>query len=264
VAVTATALRVQIAQTVRDAGRAVGWSQRDLAIKCELNQSTICRIERAEFLGLNLSTAAGVLDVLDIRASFDFKTPYLADRGKQTDLGHARCVDYVARRLRRNGWLVRTEVEIVSGSARGWIDVLAFREADSVLLVIEVKTELVDIGALQRQIAWYEREAWKVARRESWPAGRLLSAVVLLESRTNTDRVLANGGLLKAEFPLPVRDFAAVVTGSPPPSGGRCLAFIDPLNRRRTWLRRAPGSNAQVPPYANYADFVSRSRGRRA
>ena len=47
----------------------------------------------------------------------------------------------------------------------GWIDVLAYHPGTGMLVVIEVKTELHDIGAEQRRFASYERESYAAARR---------------------------------------------------------------------------------------------------
>ena len=35
-------------------------------------------------------------------------------------------------------------------------------------MVDELKTELDGLGALQRQIGWYENDAWTAARRLGW------------------------------------------------------------------------------------------------
>ena len=41
---------------------------------------------------------------------------------------------------------------------------LAFDPATGILVVIEVKTRLDDLGAIERQMGWYERSAFGVAR----------------------------------------------------------------------------------------------------
>ena len=77
---------------------------------------------------------------------FDGRTLGLAGRREQNDLVHAACAGYVARRLGRAGWHVLLEVEVGDGRGRGWIDLLAFRESDRSLLIVEVKTEIIDVG----------------------------------------------------------------------------------------------------------------------
>jgi hypothetical protein len=49
------------------------------------------------------------------------------------------------------------EVEIVHGRSHGWIDLLAFDRRTGTMLILEIKTRLSDLGAIERQIAWYER-----------------------------------------------------------------------------------------------------------
>jgi transcriptional regulator with XRE-family HTH domain len=130
VPITGKAFLLDVARAVRDVRVARGWSQQELAVRTQLAQSTISRIERATLVDLTFVTAATVLDALDVRAALDLRTPFIADRQRQRDPGHARCVAYVSRRLRRLGWVTLAEVEIVSGTAHGWIDVLAYRESD--------------------------------------------------------------------------------------------------------------------------------------
>jgi len=203
--VSGKAMRTDVARAVRDVRLALGWSQRELARRTELAQSTICRIERATLADLTFDTAAAVLDVLGVRATLDLQSPLIADGRRQKDPAHARCVAYVARRLRRLGWATITEVEIATGSSRGWIDVLAHRESDGLLLVIEVKTDLVDVGMVQRQVAWYERAAWDAARQQGWQPERAISAVLVLATRRCVERIIKNRELLRQSFPTSAR-----------------------------------------------------------
>ena len=261
--VTGKALRTDVARRVRDVRLALGWSQRELARRAELAQSTICRIERATLADLTVDTAAVVLDVLGVRATLDLQSPLIADGRRQKDPGHARCVAYVVRRLRRLGWVTATEVEIVTGSGRGWIDVLAYRERDGLLLVIEVKTELVDVGSVLRQVSWYERAAWDAARREGWLPRQAIGAVLVLATQRTFEKVAENRELLRQSFPLSARGLALAVSGDAGvESRMRAMAMIDPYNRSRRWLLATPLSG-RVPaaPYLDYADLMRRVRG---
>lgn len=254
-------MRIDVARTVRDVRRALGWSQRELARRAEIAQSTVCRIERATLGDLTLDTAALNLDVLGVRVSLDLRAPFIAGRERQRDAGHARCVAYVARRLRRLGWTVLTEVEIVTGSSHGWVDGLAYRESDGLMLVIEVKTELADIGRLQRQVSWYERAAWDAAHRRGWRPRHAISAALVLATEQAIERIGDNRELLRQSFPLDARDLGLLVAGRGSASQGRALAAIDPYNRSRRWLLATPLNGRLRPPaYADYADFMRRTR----
>jgi transcriptional regulator with XRE-family HTH domain len=261
--VTGKSMLVDLARTVADVRRALGWSQRELARRAEITQSTVSRVERAKLDDLTFVTAAQLLDALGIRARLDLRAPFIADRRRQTDAGHARCVAYVARRLRRLGWSVLTEVEIVTGSARGWIDVLAYRPGDDLLLIIEIKTELEDIGMVQRQLAWYERAAWDAAHRAGWRPSRAVAALLVLETARTLERVADNRELLVLSFPMTARELGKIVAGATG-AGGRSLAMIDPYVRSAYWLLRTPlFGRVREPRYADYANFMARVRSRR-
>jgi transcriptional regulator with XRE-family HTH domain len=169
---------------LRDIGAAVlsartarGWSQRRLGTEAGISQTMISAIERAALPDLPLPTAISVLLAADIEFELRLVPPQRA-RPIVRDRAHARCVAYVARRLARAGFRVATEVEIGQGRWRGFIDVLAYHPLHRLLLVIEVKTEIVDVGGIDRQLGSYERAAWQAARGLGWrpraPTGVLL------------------------------------------------------------------------------------------
>jgi transcriptional regulator with XRE-family HTH domain len=258
----AKAMLVDVARTVRDVRSALGWSQRELADRAGLAQSTISRIERAALSDLTVATAASILNTLGVRASLSLQTPLIADRARQNDAGHARCVAYVVRRLRRLGWVTLTEVEIVDGRSHGWIDVLAYRESDGRLLVIEVKTELVDVGRAERQLGWYERAAWDVARRHGWRPRQVTGALLVLSTQVSLERIAANREHLRQVFRMAARDLGAMVAGAGPVDmADRALAGIDPYNRSKGWLLATPLLGRVVQPrYADYAALMARIR----
>ncbi|MEP7378846.1 MAG: helix-turn-helix transcriptional regulator [Chloroflexota bacterium] len=239
-----------------------GWSQRDLGDRTNLAQSTISRIERALLADLTFATAATIFDALGVRAALDLRAPFIADRGRQRDAGHARCVAYVARRLRRLGWTTLTEVELLNGNSHGWIDILAFRPGDETLLVIEVKTELADTGQTLRQLTWYERGAIDAARRQGWLPRRSLGVLLVLATQAAIDRIGANRELLRQSFPSSAKELGSLVAveGRSPVSN-RAIALVDPFNRSKRWLMDTPLSGrVRLARYADYAAFMSRVR----
>ena len=107
------------------AGPSVSWR-----VDRTTSHTTIWRIERGAAGHLDLAAVERVLTALGIRATLQLDARHLGDRRRQHDAVHARLTGYVARRLERSGWVTRTEVPIGGGQPRGWIDLLAFREAD--------------------------------------------------------------------------------------------------------------------------------------
>src|ERR671930_299345 len=176
------------------------------------------------------------------------------------DLGRARCVGYVAERLRRVGFEVATEVEVGEGRWRGWIDILAFHRVTGLMLVVEVKTELHDVGAEQRRFATYEREAWAAARRSGWLPSRRASALVLLRTESIDRVVTTNRSVLEASFPSRSCDLLRWLTDpASAPQNARAIAAIDPRSRRRDWLFDAGTDGRRRPArYRDYGDLVRR------
>jgi transcriptional regulator with XRE-family HTH domain len=140
----------EVGTVIRASRIETGWTQRQLADRVGTTPSEISRLETGARRHLDVRLASAALEVLGIRMHFDMATLGLAGRREQRDLVHARCSGHVAGRLPPAGWQVRQEVEVGTGRQRGWIDLLAFREADRSVLCVEVKTEIKDLGQIQR------------------------------------------------------------------------------------------------------------------
>jgi transcriptional regulator with XRE-family HTH domain len=226
-----------IATTVLRTRRARRWTQRRLSSVCGVSQSMVSEIERAVAPDLPIGTAVRVLSALDVRIDLRLLAP-TATAPPVTDRAHARCVAYVARRLERSGWLVATEVPVGDERWRGFIDVLAFHPGDRVLIVIEIKVVLDDVGATDRQLGSYERFAWAASRALGWNARAMSGALLLLATDENDRRSMEHRAYLDRRFRIRASDLAAYVTdpNRPPDRGERGLAMIDPRTRRTRWL----------------------------
>jgi transcriptional regulator with XRE-family HTH domain len=257
-------VREILGAAIVDLRRIIGWTQRELGARVGLSQSEVSRIEHGCLATLDLATAERLLAAMGARMVVSVDAPYLGDRLRQREPAHARCSAHVASRLRRAGWEVATEVEVGGDRSRGWIDVLAYHPETRILLVIEIKTEIRDLGAIERALSWYEREALIVAPRLGWhPRGRI-GCLLLLATDANEARAAANREPLRVGFPVRAKELASAVdrTGGAL-AGGRALAMIDPLSRRSAWIRplRVDGRRSQAP-YTDYAGFMRVSRER--
>ncbi len=246
-----------LGRTIRDLRRALGWSQHELGRRAGVSQARVSRLERGPARGTSVEHAERLVAAMGGRLTWTMDAPVLADRRRQHDAGHVRCVAYVMARLRAVGWQVATEVEVGSDRSRGWIDLLAWHPGTHVLLIIEVKTELHDLGAIQRQLGWYEREAWPAARRLGWWPTRATSALLLLATRAMDERVAENRRAFDQDFSGRAPALSAMVDGAIPEPRLRHVAMIDPMSRRAAWLRslRIDGRRTEAP-HADYADFV--------
>lgn len=198
------------------------------------------------------------------------------DRPLQRDPAHARTTSYVVGRLRRSGWDVRTEVEIGGDRSRGWIDVLAWHPTTGLVLVIELKTELHDLGEVERRLGGFEREAWRVPRAFGARPTRVVGCLLLLATESNDLRASANRASLEIAFPMRWRSLGAVLetgsldprpaepTSAPDPAQRRLdaavrrsIGLVDPRSRRRVWIRPLRVDGRRSPaPYVDYAAFM--------
>jgi hypothetical protein len=175
---------------------------------------------------------------------------------------HARCSGYVDRRFRATGWLTSREVEIVHQRSHGWIDILAFDPATKLLIVAELKTRLDDLGAIERQIGWYERSAFEVARRLGWAPRRTVAWLLVLASGEVEEAIRSNRDVLMRAFPIRAREMSRGLRRADEMSSGRGLALIDPTSKRRDWLMpsRVDGRRSAAP-FIDYGNAARRLVG---
>jgi transcriptional regulator with XRE-family HTH domain len=257
---TRARLGPEIGRVVRDARRLVGWSQRDLAARVGASQAAIWRLETGQPGRIDLTLVEGVMEALGLRATIGIEGRHLDDRRRQRDGVHAVVNGFTARRLDRLGWATATEVQIGGQHPRGWIDLLAFRSEDRALVVEEAKTEIPDMGGLQRSLSFYAREARTVATGLGWPARSVTVLVLGLDSETMARRLADNRAIVEQAFPGSVPAMAAWLAdpGAPAPRGWT-LAVVDPTVRGEAWLRSPMlGSRRRPPAYRDYSDAASR------
>jgi len=247
--------RSSIAAMTRTGRQALGWSQATLAAKTGMSRSTIADIEHGR-LDPTLGQATAIATGLGYEIEISFRTPTIIGDRRQKDLVHARCSAYVQRRLVNAGWVVEREVAFEDRRWRGWIDLLAFDPRTRTLLVIEVKTRLDDIGALERQASWYTGVAHRLARKRGWIVRRIETWVLVLASAEVDTVLVTNREVVAHAFPGRAADLAPTIDGHPTASAPvRGIAAIDPRRRRRVWVLPTKVDGRRTPaPYRGYAD----------
>jgi hypothetical protein len=137
-------------------------------------------------------------------------------------------------RLEAWGWLVLTEVSFNRYGDRGRYDLLAWQPRLRILLVIEIKTELVDVQALVGGLDVKVRVGPVVARQLGWEARSAVVPLLIMSDRsTNRDRIARLGSLF-GRFSLHGRSAVGWLRNPSVPAGGM-LIFSDlrPANTRR-------------------------------
>jgi Holliday junction resolvase-like predicted endonuclease len=104
--------------------------------------------------------------------------------------GHAALHEEVAAALLAEpGWRVLPEVSFSIWGERGVIDILAWHEPTRSLLVIELKTELVDFNELLGTLDRKSRLARQIAAERGWTNPSSVSVwVVVVDSSTSRRR----------------------------------------------------------------------------
>lgn len=161
----------------------------------------VARAEDHRITGLRLELILRIAAVLDIRVDFSARW-----RGGELDrmlnAGHAAMHEQVARMLSAApGWLFRPEVSFAIYGERGVLDILAFHPQTGALLVIELKTELVDVQDLISSVDRYARLAQRVAAQQGWKARHVSCWVIISDATRNRRRVANHRSVLGVAFP---------------------------------------------------------------
>jgi transcriptional regulator with XRE-family HTH domain len=233
-------------------------TQHELALAVGVSRSHIAGIEIGR-VNPSIDLVWRIADRLGIDVAVVARPQIVMGRRDGQDLVHARCSGYVEGRLRRLGWMTEREVALAGDRAYGWIDLLVFEPVSRTLVIIEIKTRLDDIGAVERQVGWYERNATNVVRGLGWQPARILSWLLVLASDEVERTVGLQRQVLRRSFPGRASAMRQVILD--PRTGGvrRGLAMIDPASRRRDWLipTRSDGRRSAAP-YCDYAEAARR------
>ncbi len=251
-------IRIQFARLCRETRTLLDITQQALADAAGVSRSTIAMIEAGQ-ANSSLDVVMRIGDALGVDIEVVGRPPFVLGT-RVGDAVHARCSGYVDRRMRADRWLTAREVEVVGQRSHGWIDLLAFDPHTGALLIIEVKTRIDDIGALERQVAWYERSAIPVARDLGWVPQTVTSWLVLLASDEVDDALRAYRDVLQLAFPRRAGEMRLdLVQPARLATSARGLALIDPTSRRRDWLlpSRSDGRRTRAP-FRDYADAARR------
>ena len=121
-------------------------------------------------------------------------------------------------------WVLEPEVSFSIFGERGVIDGLAWHVATRTVLVIELKTEIVDLNELMATMDVRLRLAPEIARKRGWPAQSVGAWVVVADGRTNRRAIARHRLTVRGKFP---RDGHAMRSWLRAPIGPiRALGFL--------------------------------------
>lgn len=251
-----SAIRLTFARACLDCRLSLDIDREELGRRVGLSARYIAKIERGE-ANPTVNVIERIAEALGLELDLIARPPIFPAGGRIKDVVHARCSGYVDRRLVSQGWVTAREVEIVHGRSHGWIDLLAFDRRTGTLLVIEIKTRLDDLGALERQLGWYQRMAWEAGRSRGWRIHRVVACVLALASEEVDTAVRTHRDYFRTAFPVRASALTTLLAAPEVAQNGHGLALIDPSSRRHHWLIRTSidGRRSRLP-YRAYADAV--------
>ena len=199
----------RVGSVLRALRRRRQWRQADVAARAGVSQATISRVERGHVDGFSLRCLRAVAAVLDAR--LDLAPRWRGgELERLLDARHSALAGFVAEQLKAAGWNAAPEASYSIYGERGSVDLLAWHRPSHSLLVVEVKTQIVDLQDLLGSVDRKRRLAPAIAAERGWRgASRTSVWVVLSDTRTNRRRLAAHRALLRAAFPADGRTIAA-------------------------------------------------------
>jgi transcriptional regulator with XRE-family HTH domain len=230
---------MRVGAAFRAVRRRRGWRQQDVAERAGVSRPFVSLVERGHLDRVSLRTIRRIAAVLDIRIDLVARW-----RGGELDrlLGgrHSALAERVAAYLTGlPGWAVAPEVSFSIYGERGVIDILAFHEPTGTLLVIELKTAIVDVNELVGNADRKRRLAARVAAERGWHASSVSCWVIVETGSTNRRRISAHRTMLRAAFP----------------QSGRTM---------HGWLRRPAGRVAGLSMWSSVNGRSTQTQRRRA
>jgi transcriptional regulator with XRE-family HTH domain len=245
-----------------DASKA-GRSVRALRVRANLRQAdveeaagvpraVVARIERGDIarvrFGQLLAVAASLHADLELFLRWNG-----TDLDRLLNAGHSAMHEVVAAMLLAASWETVPERSLSIWGERGVIDIVAWHAATRTLLVVELKTEIVDVQRLIGTVDRYRRLAPEIAKDLGWKPDRVGVWVAVSNGTTSRRRLAEHGTVLRAAFPTDGRTVPGWLRN---PTGSlRALSFISDArvahriaarsSRRR--VRSSPTASTDAP-----------------
>lgn len=220
----------------------LGRRQQDVADRAGVSQAAYSRIEQGQFDSMTLSRLRRVAASLEVRLDVEPRWRG-AELGRLIASGHSRMHERVAELLTGAGWACRPEVSFSHFGERGVVDIVAWHEATRALLIVELKTLIVDINDLLATMDRRRRLAWVIAEPLGWTPATISVWVVVADTRSNRRRLAEHRTVLRSAFPGDGRAVSGWVRH--PLAATACLWFLS--DNHPTTARQVPTGAIRVP-----------------
>lgn len=144
----------QVGRALRAVRTRRRWRQCDLGTRAMVSQQTVSLIERGHFDVVSLAAIRRVARELDVTVTFSARWRD-GDLFQLLDADHADLVGTTLERLAGARWELLVEYSFNHYGDRGSVDIVGWHPPRRALLIVEVKTRIVDVqdllGTLDRK-----------------------------------------------------------------------------------------------------------------
>lgn len=231
-----------------------GWRQSDVSKKAGVSIWLIRKIERGQLDGVRVGSLRRVGKALEVHVAMDVRW-----RGSELDrllnARHSALHESVARYFSSlPGWVFEPEVSFAIYRDRGIIDILAWHGQRQALLLIELKTAVIDV---QETVGTFDRKrrlARQIAAGRGWRPRIVGAWLVIADSATNRRRVAAHREMLRAAFPADGRTVRRWLRE--PGEDVRALSFWSEARSTASNPRIAPRQRVRARPHERGSDVL--------
>ncbi len=259
---------VRVGTTFRTIRIRKGYTQEALARRIGISRTALSRAEHGDLDPLPWRTLKSICLALEIRPDLMLRWRG-GDLDRMLSARHSMLHESVARALQRDfpEWAQVPEMSFAIYSERGSIDLVLWHPGRRALLLIELKTDIVDAGEMLSTFDRKRRLAREIAEKRGWRPLSVSAWIIVGASRTNERRVAAHRSMLRPAYPATGREMRAWLRNPvgelaglsmwpvlPPSTGAATAAGRQRAPRRRSVP--APESRGPTQPAA-----ASESRG---
>jgi len=218
-------------------------TQQDVAKAAHVPRAVVARAERGDFGRVRVEQLVAIAVALS--ADLDISLRWNgSELDRLLNAGHSAMHELVAGMLTAAGWEVVPERSFSIWGERGIIDILAWHAPTRTLLIVELKTEIVEVQRLIGTVDRYRRLAPKIVEDFGWEPLSIGVWVAVADSPTNRRRLAEHVTVLRAAFPTDGRTVPGWLRS---PSGPlRALSFLS--NARVATRTAARSSRRRVRP----------------
>lgn len=214
--------------------------QRDVSALAQIARSVLAGLEAGNLTPHSVGALMRAAEAVGGSIRIDLVVPG-GDLRRLLDANHAAIQAEWKQMLERSGWLVDVERTFNHYGERGSIDLFAWHPATRTLLVIEIKTVIVDIQDLLAGIDRKARIGRSLAAERGWRPAAVVPMLLVAEGSTARRRITEHASLFGN---LSLRGRAALAwlrqpqTVSVQPTGVLCMTK---LSQARSGDRRRAG-----------------------